>query len=74
MEKERLSRALQFLIDQHHSNIATLIMDRNKQVSKFLCNKYPEIEHQYDIWHISKGTLVIKVILFFPHVNHKGLT
>ena len=50
MEKERLSRALQFLIDQHHSNIVTLIMDRNKQVSKFLCNKYPEIEHQYDIF------------------------
>ena len=75
MEKEGLSRALQFLINQHHLNIATLITDRHKQVSKFLCNKYPEIEHQYDIWHISKGTLVIKIIvLFFPYVHHnKGL-
>ena len=71
MEKEGLSRALQFLIDQHHLNIAT---DRHRQVSKFLCNKYAEIEHQYDKWHISKGTLVIKVIaLFFPYVHHQGL-
>ena len=75
MEKEGLSRALQFLINQHHLNIATLITDRHKQVSKFLCNKYPDIKHQYDIWHISKGTLVIKIIvLFFPYVHHnKGL-
>jgi len=58
MEKEGLSRALQFL-ENHHLAVATLITDRHKQVSKFLCKKYPHIEHHYDVWHISKGMFII---------------
>ena len=57
MEKEGLSRALDFL----HSKcleIDTLITDRHRQISKFVCNQYPAIDHRYDVWHISKGLFI----------------
>ena len=62
MEKEGLSRALQFLADKHVT-VATLITDRHKQVSKFVCNKYPHIKHHYDVWHVAKGTLLIYYVV-----------
>ena len=58
MKKERLSRALQFLTS-HDLTVATLITDQHTQVSKFICKKYPNIEHHYDVWHVSKDKLII---------------
>ena len=52
MEKEGLSRALQFLTS-HDLTVATLITDRHTQVFKFVCKKYLDIEHHYDVWHVS---------------------
>ena len=54
MEKEGLARALQFL-STNSLQVATLITDRHKQISKFVSTQYPNIEHRYDAWHISKG-------------------
>ena len=51
MEKEGLCRALMFLAS------GMLVTDRHKQINKFLNKKYPEIEHRYDVWHVSKGKL-----------------
>ena len=45
---------MQFLTN-HNLTVATLITDRHTQVSKFLCKKYPEIEHNYDVWYVLKG-------------------
>ena len=62
MEKEGLSRALQFLADSHVT-VATLITNRHKQVSKFFCKKYPEIKHHYDVWHVSEGMLILYYVV-----------
>jgi len=35
--------------------VSILITDAHKQINKFLSKQYPEIEHCFDIWHISKG-------------------
>ena len=74
MEKEGLSRALQFLLDQHLT-VDTLITDRHKQISKFLCKKHPDITHRYDVWHIAKGAisfiLVSKLILLTQRIKEK---
>ena len=57
MEKEGLSRAFDFL----HAKcleIDTLITDRHRQISKFVCSQYPAIDHCYDVWDISKGLFI----------------
>ena len=54
MEKEGLTRALEFL-SANALQVDTLITDRHKQISKFVSTKYPDINHRYDVWHISKG-------------------
>ena len=56
MELEGLVRALNFLIDSQ-VQIGTIITDRHKQINKYLRQKHPGIEHRYDVWHISKGTI-----------------
>ena len=38
--------------------IHTLVTDRHKQITKFINKKHPNIEHCYDVWHVSKGTLI----------------
>ena len=57
MEKEGLRRALVFLA-ANSMEVSMLITDRHKQINKFLNTKYPEIEHRYDVWHVSKGELL----------------
>ena len=54
MEMEGLTRALDFL-GTNSFEVGTLITDRHKQINKFLSKQYPNIEHRYDVWHISKG-------------------
>ena len=56
MEKEGLSRAIDFL-SENSLTIHTLVIDRHKQITKFISKKHPNIEHHYDVWHVSKGML-----------------
>ena len=54
MEKEGLCRALTFLAT-NYLKVNTLVTDRHKQINKYLNKKHPEIDHRYDVWHVSKG-------------------
>ena len=54
MEMEGLFRALEFL-DANSLEVGTLITDRHKQICKFVHKQYPDIDHRYDVWHVSKG-------------------
>ena len=49
-----LVRALRFLVD-HSLRVATLVTDRHNQIAKYMAEVKPEIEHRYDVWHVSKG-------------------
>ena len=68
MEKEGLSRALLFLTD-NSVQVGILVTDRHKQINKFLNKKYPEIEHHYDVWHVSKGKLFNQEITYILAMN-----
>ena len=57
MEKEGLSRALKFL-DAKSLQVSTLVTDRHKQIDKFMTKEYPDIDHCYDVWHVSKGKII----------------
>src|SRR5664279_1566591 len=54
MEKVAMSRSLEFL---HSSGlkIHTLATDRHTGVRSFIKENYPEINHQFDVWHIEKN-------------------
>ena len=54
MEHMGLVRALRFLVD-HSLRVATLVTDRHNQIAKYMAEVKPEIEHRYDVWHVSKG-------------------
>ena len=54
MEHKGLVRAVQFLAD-NSLQVATLVADRHNQIAKYMAEVKPEIEHHYDVWHISKG-------------------
>ena len=60
MEREGLSRALDFSTS-YSLEVGMLITDRHKQINKFVNTQYPDIDHRYDVWHISKGySLVLR--------------
>jgi len=54
MEKEGLDRSLQFLISMG-MKIHTVATDRHVGVQSLIKEKYPEINHQFDVWHVSKS-------------------
>ena len=54
MEKYGLKFLLRYL-HQHGLNVNTLTTDQHVQVRKFLRTEYPDICHQFDVWHRSKN-------------------
>ena len=53
-EKTGLERSLQYLLNEGLS-IHQLATDRHPQITSFMQKHYPSVEHQYNIWHVSKG-------------------
>ena len=54
MEKTKLERSLKYWLNKGLS-IHQLATDRHPQITSFMQKNYPSVEHQYDIWHVSKG-------------------
>ena len=54
MEVEGLERSLNFLIS-NRMKIGTIATDRHCSVERLLKETYPQINHQFDVWHISKS-------------------
>ena len=54
MEKLGFRRTLDELL-QAGMEVSTVATDRHMGIRKLLKDDYPEIDHQFDIWHISKS-------------------
>ena len=54
MEKEGLSRSVNYLLEQRLT-IDTIITDRHKSIGKWIRETLPETKHMYDVWHVAKG-------------------
>lgn len=54
MESYAFTRVMKALIDVGIS-IASITTDRHKSIRKLLREKYPDILHQFDIWHFAKN-------------------
>ena len=54
MELESLKRQLSYL-EKEKIDVKKLVTDRHVQVTSYMANEKPEIEHSYDVWHFAKG-------------------
>ena len=36
-------------------NVAVLATDRHPQIKSMMKNKYPTVDHQFDVWHMAKS-------------------
>lgn len=61
MEKEGLIRSLEFL-ERSGVKVASLVTDRHTQVQKFVREQKPDIAHFYDVWHLCKGRIILKML------------
>ncbi len=53
MELESLKRQLTYL-EKDNVHVKKLVTDRHTQVSAYVANERPEIDHAYDVWHVAK--------------------
>ena len=60
MEKEGLSRSVQYIHDQNLT-ISTLITDRHASIQKWVRETLPGTTHMYDVWHVAKGNFELTV-------------
>lgn len=56
MELEGLKRGLSFL-EQNGVEVAVLVTDRHVQIKCYLRREKSSIRHEFDVWHVVKGTL-----------------
>jgi hypothetical protein len=55
MESKGLRILLNRLVHDVGGKIKTLCSDRNPSVQKMMRLEFPQIDHQYDVWHVAKG-------------------
>lgn len=41
-------------------DVAVMITDRSPSICKILTEQYPQIQHEFDAWHVVKGNLLYK--------------
>ena len=54
------------------SLVTKLVTDRHIQVSAYMANEKPHVEHSYDVWHLAKGRIAFTVH-GFPYYLHRNL-
>lgn len=54
MEKMGLERSLSLVLD-HGLNVTTLATDRHVGIKCYMKNTYPQIDHQFDVWHLAES-------------------
>ena len=54
MEKEGLMRGIKEL-EQHGLTIGILVIDRHRQIAKWIQDTMSNTKHFYDVWHLAKG-------------------
>ena len=57
LEKPGCDRMLEKLVKTEKCDIKLFLTDRHKGVRWLLRTKYPEITHEFDVWHLSKSLM-----------------
>ena len=49
------------MFEHYELPVKMLVTDRHKQLSKWIRENLPDIEHRYDIWHVAKSKVAFKL-------------
>ena len=60
MELEGLKRSL-VVLKEKGVEVTNVVTDRHVQVKKYMREEHPDIEHEYDCWHVVKGQYLPKI-------------
>ena len=60
MEKEGFIRGMK-IFEEYELPVKLLVTDRHKQLSKWIRENLPHIQHRYDVWHVAKSMTVHSV-------------
>lgn len=63
MEQEGLRRSLAKI--ETYIPVQTMVTDRHLSIAKMLREGYPRINHLFDIWHLGKSMLPIRVLSYY---------
>ena len=55
-------------LEDNNVCVTKLVTDRHIQVSAYMANEKPEVEHSYDVWHVAKGMIVFTVYGFHYYI------
>ncbi|CAI6373647.1 unnamed protein product [Macrosiphum euphorbiae] len=55
LERKACESLIDKLIEEENCNIELFLTDRHRGIRYFLRTKYPQIEHEFDVWHLSKS-------------------
>lgn len=56
MELEGFQRVMDRVLDDHNIPVQAVATDRHRSIGATMKKKYGTINHQFDIWHLGKGT------------------
>lgn len=56
MELEGLKRCITFL-ESKDIRVESIVTDRHAQIKCFMRKEKSEIIHEFDVWHVAKGTM-----------------
>ena len=59
MELESLKHQIAFLEGKKNILINKPVTVRHSQVTSYLAEEMPHIQHAFDVWHIAKGDAVL---------------
>lgn len=57
MELEGLKRCRQ-TVERKGLDVASLTTDRHMQITPYMRKEWSTVRHQFDCWHIAKGTIL----------------
>jgi len=51
----KIAVCVSFMCQDHNCTVRALATDRHPTVQKIMRESYPEVQHEFDLWHIVKG-------------------
>ena len=61
MEVEGFKRCLTEVLARRKISVESIVTDRHMSVRKLLREKYPKIDHWFDIWHVAKSKSILNL-------------
>ena len=58
MERDAFKLVIQRLLAKD-LRIGVIVTDRSPSIKKLMATSFPNIIHQYDIWHVAKSEIVV---------------